>query len=95
MKEFKLIQSAGLLLGKILEVIEGMGSMKIPAGKYLIGHFDLADEDFKKKAWDGMSSWMLDNALESRDAYFFEKFYSDSLFHCGQNHQIDIYVPIK
>jgi AraC family transcriptional regulator len=92
-KEIQMTQSACLTLEE--DIIPGgeAGTMTIPPGKFLIGRFELTNNEFEQ-AWNGMSIWMVDHGCISRDGHYFELFHSNSLVPFKHEHRVDICIPI-
>ena len=90
---YKMMLSAGLKIDGEYPSDEKVNLMTIPAGRFLVGHLTIRDEDFKY-AWDCMSHILLTGDYCLRDGYFFEVFRSNSLFDSGKVYDVDIFLPI-
>lgn len=73
---------------------ELMGLLTIKKGYFLVGTFDLKDEDFKM-AWGAMSLWLTNNNYTFREGHYFEVFHTDSVFTPGALHRVDICIPVE
>ena len=92
--EAKMLQSACLTLQKDEADTKELNEMTIPDGRYLVGNFDLNENEFKQ-AWDGMSIWVMDEGLTPGEGFYFERFHTDSLFFPDQRHAVDICIPLE
>ena len=63
-EENKMLQSACLTLGEDEMGTKELNEMTIPDGRYLVGKFELSENEFKQ-AWDGMSIWVMDEGLDT------------------------------
>ncbi len=73
---------------------EEIGQQTIPAGRFLVGCFEIMDHEFQL-AWSGMSIWLLENGFSYRDGDYFEEFETNSVFEEGAKHKVKIHIPIE
>lgn len=72
-----------------------IGSMIIPAGKYVVGHFDIFQNQYSQ-AWDFIyGEWLLNSGYRPRDSFAFEVYLNDPKTHPKNKHLVDIYLPIE
>ena len=71
-----------------------MASLIIPKGRFLVGTFEIYEREFPW-AWGGMSIWLLENGFCYRDGFYYEVFYSESVFDNEAKHKVDICIPIE
>lgn len=76
-------------------VMDGeFGRMKITGGKYAIGHFELADDEYQK-AWNIMYSlWLPESGYQPDDRLSLELYQSYYSKIPGKL-KVDIYIPVK
>ncbi len=72
-----------------------IGIMVIPSGKYVVGHFEIFQNEYKG-AWDFLyGKWLPNSGYKPRDSYPFEVYRNDPKQHPKNKHIVDIYVPIE
>ncbi|OBZ55731.1 AraC family transcriptional regulator, partial [Bacillus cereus] len=72
-----------------------IGIMVIPSGKYVVGHFEIFQNEYKG-AWDFLyGEWLPNSGYKPRDSYPFEVYRNDPKQHPENKHIVDIYVPIE
>lgn len=72
-----------------------IGKMKIPAGKYAVGHFELNEDEFQY-AWDFMyGEWMSKSGYQPDDRMCFEMCLNDPSMHPEKKYVVEIHVPVK
>lgn len=76
--------------------VEGeIGKMKISAGKYAIGHFEIKSDQFQE-AWNSIyGDWLPGSGYQPDDGVCFELYLNDPNQHPENLHIVDIYVPVK
>ena len=93
-EEVKLSHSACLRIEEDLKAEKEMTLLIIPGGNFLVGSFELEENEFHL-AWGGMSIWLMEHGFTYRDGFYFEVFHTDSLFQQDRKHQVDICIPIE
>ena len=66
---------------------------EIPAGRFLVGTFNIEASEFKM-AWGGTAISLMRRGHQYRDGYYFELFHSDSVFEPTAHHQVSVCIPI-
>ena len=76
--------------------VEGdVGKMMIPAGKYAVGHFEIAADQYGD-AWTSLyKGWLPESGFQPDDRPCFELYLNDPNTHPENKHIVDIYVPVK
>jgi AraC family transcriptional regulator len=76
--------------------VEGeVGMMKIPGGKYAVGHFEIDETEFEA-AWNALyGGWLPDSGYQPDDRPSFEMCLNDPKEHPQHKHIVDICVPVK
>ena len=70
-------------------------SMMIPSGKYVVGHFEIFQNQYSE-AWDFMyGKWLSNSGYKPKDSFPFEVYLNDSNTHPQNKHLVDIYLPIE
>lgn len=70
------------------------GRMKVTGGKYAIGHFELADDEYQN-AWNLMYSlWLPESGYQPDDRLSFELYHNNCSYISGKQ-RVDIYIPVK
>ena len=90
----KLSHSSCLKTNGLNETVEDFGILTIPAGRFVVGSFEVSESEIKL-AWEGTSIWLMENGHTYRDGHFFETFNTDSIFQSNAKHKIDICIPIE
>lgn len=79
----------------IVEETSDIGSMAIPSGKYVVGHFEIFQNQYSE-AWDFMyGEWLTNSGYKPRDSSPFEVYLNDPKTHSQNKHLVDIYLPIE
>lgn len=86
--------SACLIWEPHFQLTDEIGTLTIPSGYFLVGTFDLKDEEFKT-AWGAMSLWLTNNNYTFREGHYFEVFHTDSVFAKEATHKVDICIPVE
>lgn len=72
-----------------------IGSMIIPSGKYVVGHFNIFQNEYSD-AWDFMyGEWLTNSSFKPRDSFPFEVYLNDSNTDPEHKNLVDIYLPIE
>lgn len=72
-----------------------VGKMKIQAGKYAVGHFELSEHQFED-AWNIMFGvWLPGSGYQAKDVPGFEVYKNNPEHHPLKKSLVDIYLPIK
>ena len=92
--DYKIQQSACIEISKQTKLSQKISMLSIPAQKYVIGKFQLTDQEFEM-AWNSMIIWMNENNISANDGHRFERFLNNSLFDNSSKYQVEIGIPIK
>lgn len=90
----KLQSDAILVVDKDVKTDGAIGKYTIPGGKYAVGRFEIAMEEFGA-AWTSMCGLIKDNGLVSVDGYHFEMYLNNFDEHPEKKHIVDICIPVK
>jgi AraC family transcriptional regulator len=72
-----------------------VGEMDVAAGKYAIGHFEIAENGYEE-AWNALyGTWLPDSGYQPDDRPPFELYLNDPKEHPEHKHVVDIYMPVK
>ncbi|MBN2187332.1 MAG: AraC family transcriptional regulator [Dehalococcoidia bacterium] len=72
-----------------------IGKATIPAGKYAIGHFEIAPDQYGD-AWNAVyGGWLPESGYQPDDRPCFELYLNDPKQHPEGKHVVDIYAPVK
>ena len=72
-----------------------VGKMKIPGGKFAVGHFELTGQDYGK-AWDAICGvWLPESGYQFDDRLSYELYLNDPKEHPEHKCIVDICVPVK
>ena len=72
-----------------------VGKMKIPAGKYAMGHFEIASDQYES-AWNYMyGAWLPDSGFQPDDRPCFEICLNSPDEHPEKKHIVEICIPVK
>lgn len=71
----------------------GIGTIKIPAGRHIVGRFEIRASEFKT-AWSSLFVWMNEHHLKRRDVPPFELYRNNFKEHPEQKFIIDLCIPI-
>lgn len=70
------------------------GKMRIAGGRYAIGHFELAGDDYQA-AWNAMYvNWLPESGYQPEDGVSFELYHNNVVSSSGKQ-KVDIYIPVK
>lgn len=92
--DYKIQQSACVEISEQIKRSKKISTLSIPSRKYVIGKFQLVDEEFEM-AWNSMVIWMNENNIHAIEGQRFERFLNNSLFDNSSNYQVEIGIPIK
>jgi len=93
--ETKLRTSACISVPENTEVSGEVGKMKIPGGKYAIGKFELANNEYPE-AWDSMfGGWLPQSGYQPADGPCFESYLNDPKTHPQGKCIVEICIPVK
>jgi AraC family transcriptional regulator len=90
----KVRMSVCLLLQKPEQVGGEIGLTSTPKGKYLIGHFTIAPNDFGK-SWQSLFLWMNENQYKKADQNPFEIIYNNYIEHPEKKCIVDLCIPVE
>ena len=72
-----------------------IGTMKVQGGKYAVGYFELASDEFGS-AWEFMcADWLPQSGYQCDDKPSFELSLNDPNEHPEHKHLVEIHIPIK
>jgi AraC family transcriptional regulator len=83
-----------------LTVVEGtkaggeFGTMKLPGGKHMVGHFEIDVMEFEE-AWNTMCVEMADSGYQPAEGNPYEYYYKDPADHPEHKFVLDICIPVK
>lgn len=93
--ESQLKTSIGILIDRKADTSGDICTMKIPAGKFAIGHFEVSSNDIPK-AWHYMcGEWLISSGFLPNRGDVFEVYMNGPSDDVNHKWLIDIYVPIK
>jgi AraC family transcriptional regulator len=90
----KLRQSACITVEKEVKTEGEFGFMKIPAGKYAVGRYEITTEGFEQ-AWNEMCLWLSGSGFQPDDALPYELYHNNHLEHPENKFILDICIPVK
>lgn len=90
----KVRQSACIIVDKDVKTEGEIGNLVIPGGKYAVGRFELANDEFEK-AWNTMCNWFMESGYQQGDGCTFELYHNDYSTHPKKKHIVDICIPVK
>ena len=72
-----------------------VGKMNIQGGKYAVGHFELADDEYEA-AWSALyGTWLPESGYQPDDRPTFEMYLNDPKEHPEHKAIVDIYMQVK
>ncbi len=72
-----------------------IGSMKIPGGKFAIGHFEI-DQDQYGAAWNSLFGiWLPESGYQAADGPCYELYMNEPKDYPEGKHLVDIYTSVK
>ncbi len=70
------------------------GKMRIAGGRYVIGHFEVAEDEYQA-AWNTMYvNWLPESGYQPEDGISFELYQNNVVTSSGIQ-KVDIYIPVK
>jgi AraC family transcriptional regulator len=77
--------------------VEGeVGKMTIPAGRYAIGHFEIADSTRYEEAWNALyGGWLPESGYQPAEGICYELYLNNPEEHPEHVHIVDICIPVK
>ena len=90
----KVRQSAGLVVDASVKPEGEFGKMTVPAGKYIVGAFEISVDEFKK-AWDAVCVALTESGYQPADAFPYELYHADPDQHPENKFVLDICIPVK
>lgn len=90
----KVRQSACLTVSEGVKAEGEFGTMKLPGGKHMVGHFEIDVTEFEK-AWDSMCLEMADSGYQPDEGFPYEYYYKDPEDHPEHKFVLDICIPVK
>ncbi len=93
--EEKLRLSVCISVPQDTEVDGEVGKMTIAGGKYAVGRFEVAGDEYPHAWYTMMAGWMPESGYQPDDRLCFELFQNDPKEHPENKHIFDICVPVK
>ncbi len=90
----KVRQSASLVVKEETKGDGEFGTMKLPGGKHMVGHFEIDVMEFED-AWNAMCVEMADSGYQPAEGYPYEYYYKDPENHPENKFELDICIPVK
>lgn len=90
----KVRMSAGIILQSPMEADGVVQTTSIPAGKHIIGSFEIGVADFEK-SWTSLFLWMNENGYQKADRNPFEIYHNDFNKHPELKCVVDFYIPVR
>jgi len=87
-------QSAGILVDKDVKGEGEFGTMSVPAGKYIVGSFEIDVTEFKQ-AWDSVCIALSESGYQPSDGMPYELYHCDPENHPEKKFVLDICIPVK
>lgn len=87
-------QSACLIIKNDVKPEGEIGRMKIPSGKYVVGHFEIFPEQFQE-SWDSVCLWMAEKGYQPSDGNPYELYLNNQDEHPEKKFIVDICIPVK
>ena len=85
--------NACMLLDEPIENDGEVFSETIPAGKYIVGNFNIGLEEFEE-AWNGLFMWMNEKGHQFRRVFPYEIYHSNFKDHPEGKMNVDFCIPI-
>ncbi len=89
----KVRMSICMILSTPYEAEGEIGSTTIKKGKHLVGHYEIAINDFEK-AWSSLFIWMNENGYKKAEQDPFEIYHNNFNDHPEKKFIVDFYIPI-
>ncbi len=90
----KIRQSACITVKGDVKTEGEIGKMKIPGGKFVVGHFEIHTHEFQQ-AWDSTCLWLSQSGYEPADASPYEIYYNNGELDASRKFRVDICIPVK
>jgi AraC family transcriptional regulator len=90
----KIRQSACITVTQDVKTEGEIGKMKIPGGKYVVGHFEINAMEFQQ-AWDSTCFWLSESGYQPADANPYELYHNNNEEHPEKKFIVDICIPVK
>lgn len=90
----KVRQSACLVTQGEVKTEGEIGRMSIPGGKHFVGHFEIAQQEFKQ-AWDSVCLWLAESGYQPEDRGPYEIYHNNHEEHPEKKFLVDICIPVK
>lgn len=90
----KVRQSACITIHEEVKTEGEIGTMKIPGGKYFVGHFEIGPLEFSE-AWDSTCLLLSESGYQPSDGNPFELYHNNHEEHPEQKFIVDICIPVK
>ncbi|MBN2324483.1 MAG: AraC family transcriptional regulator [Spirochaetes bacterium] len=93
--ESRLRTSVCITVPEETEVGGEVGKMTLDGGKYAVGHFELAGDEYEA-AWNALyGTWLPESGYQPDDRPPFEMYLNDPKQHPEHKAVVDIYMPVK
>ncbi len=90
----KVRQSACLTVDHEVKAEGEIGSMHIPGGKHLVGHFEILPQEFQQ-AWDSMCVALSESGYQPAQGNPYEYYLNNHEDHPEKKFIVDICIPVK
>jgi len=87
-------QSACITINQDVKPEGEIGKMKIPAGQFAVGRFEIGVEEFTE-AWDTMCQWFSQSGYQPGEGYYYELYHNNHEEHPEKKFILDICIPVK
>ena len=87
-------QSACLTVQEPVKTEGEIGSLRIPGGKHVVGHFEILPEEFTA-SWDAVCVWLAESGFQPGDSNPFELYHNNHEDHPEKKFIVDICIPVK
>jgi len=89
----KVRMSACIKLDTLIEAEQEVGITSIQAGKFIVGSFEIALDEFEK-SWTSLFLWMNENGYKKADRETFEIYHNNFNDHPEKKALVDFCIPI-
>ena len=90
----KIRQSACIIVDEEVKTEGEFGFMTQPEGKYAVGRFEVAPDEFEK-AWNAMCVWLSGSGYLPADGNPYELYHNHYMDHPEKKFILDICIPVK
>lgn len=87
-------QSACIIVNDEIKTEGEIGKMQIPAGKYMVGHFEISAEEFQQ-AWNSVCINLSESGYQPADGNPYELYHNNHEEHPEKKFIVDICIPVK